>query len=76
LISFFFFGLKLQELIKFGVEGNEIVSLLQWVINTYPEILLELGIPYNEVGPILDESVVKGLQDRYLNVRDPRFLLL
>ncbi|XP_063225953.1 exocyst complex component 3 [Bacillus rossius redtenbacheri] len=60
----------LQELIQRGLEGNEFVSLLSWIMNTYsgPELMQhpELNIDTTAVGPLLSASVVEDLQGQYL----------
>ncbi|BFZ21283.1 hypothetical protein BsWGS_24322 [Bradybaena similaris] len=59
----------LQELIDQRLEGNEIVSLLQW-IGAYdsPELMRhpELSIDVKELGPLLENSSIVHLRNQYL----------
>lgn len=59
----------LQEMIDQKLEGNEIVSLLQW-IGTYdsPELMRhpELNIDVKELGPLLENSFIVHLRNQYL----------
>lgn len=65
--------LQLQELIQNGLEGNEYVSMLSWVLNTYSGQELmgnpELNIDKQKIGPLLSASVLSRLQDQYLKVK-------
>ena len=60
----------LKDIIANGLEGNEYVSLLAWIMNTYtgPELMQhpELNIDTNEIGPLLSREIVDDLQDQYL----------
>lgn len=55
-----------------GIEGNEIVSMLAWTTNTYggPDLMQhpELSFDTSRLGPLLSESTVSALQDKYLQV--------
>ncbi|CAG5114739.1 unnamed protein product, partial [Candidula unifasciata] len=59
----------LQELIDQKLEGNEIVSLLQW-IGAYdsPELMRhpELNIDVKELGPLLENNFIVHLRNQYL----------
>lgn len=61
---------NLEEIISNGLEGNEYVSIISWVTNTYAGIELmkhpELNIDISKVGPLLKPSVVDDLQSKYL----------
>ncbi|XP_050438329.1 exocyst complex component 3 [Adelges cooleyi] len=61
---------NLKEIISFGLEGNEYVSIISWVINTYTGIDLmrhpELNIDIRMIGPLLEPSAVNDLQSKYL----------
>ena len=54
------------EIIGSGLEGQEYVTVLSWVIQTYPgkELMadLSLGIPQSKVKPLLDADTVIRLQ--------------
>ena len=58
--------LQLVEIIGSGLEGQEYVTVLSWVIQTYPgkELMadLSLGIPQSKVKPLLDAETVIRLQ--------------
>jgi exocyst complex component 3 len=63
-----------------GLEGQEYVSLLSWIIQTYPgqELMRNpsLGIPAEKVKPLLDNKVIDDLQAQYLKVSEYRYLML
>ncbi|XP_066603462.1 exocyst complex component 3 [Prorops nasuta] len=60
----------LKDIIANGLEGNEYVSLLSWIMNTYtgPELMQhsELNININDVGPLLNSEIINDLQEKYL----------
>ncbi|XP_033230784.1 exocyst complex component 3 [Belonocnema kinseyi] len=60
----------LKDIITSGLEGNEYVSLLAWIMNTYtgPELMQhpELNIDTTEIGPLLSKEIVDDLQEKYL----------
>ncbi|XP_044742175.1 exocyst complex component 3 [Chrysoperla carnea] len=68
----------LQEIIQNGIEGNEYVSLLSWVLNTYPGDALmqhpELGIDLDELGPLLPVSLVNSLQTQTLKNMESNYI--
>ena len=55
-----------------GLEGQEYVTVLSWIIQTYPgkELMGDpsLGIPKSKVKPLLDEDTIVRLQEEYLDV--------
>jgi len=61
---------NLNDIISDGLEGNEYVTIISWVTNTYPgtELMLhpELNIDIGKVGPLLKSSIVFDLQSKYL----------
>lgn len=61
----------LEEIIQNGLEGNEYVSILSWIVNTYagPELMQhpELNIGIAAVGPLLDSNLINELQHQYLS---------
>lgn len=67
-----FFFLQLEELVQSGLEGNELVSMLAWTTNTYagPDLMqhTELNFDTTRLGPLLSETTVNVLRDKYLNV--------
>lgn len=60
----------LMDIIASGLEGNEYVSLLAWIMNTYtgPDLMKhsELNIDTSEIGPLLNKEMVDDLQEKYL----------
>ncbi|XP_061394203.1 exocyst complex component 3-like [Musca vetustissima] len=66
------------ENIASGLQGNEYVSLLSWVINTYPGYELmrhpELNVNIQQlVGPLLPPSHLRALEDEYLGNMQKNF---
>ncbi|XKL69459.1 hypothetical protein PGB90_007228 [Kerria lacca] len=61
----------LEEIISNGLEGNEYVSMLSWIKNTYfgPDLMKhpDLNIDISSVGPLLKPHVVNKLQQNYLD---------
>ena len=59
-------------MIQSGLEGNEYVSMLSWIMNTYTgEELMqhpELNIDTSTLGPLLNNDVIEKLQQQYLKV--------
>lgn len=68
----------LQELIQNGLEGNEYVSMLAWVLNTYygQELMghPELNIDRAKLGPLLSANVLEQLQMQYLKNMEKNYL--
>ena len=66
---------QMQELASEDLEASEIVSLLTWVLNTYPstemlgnvELALEPGSGCQRPGPLLSPVVVSELLDTYMS---------
>lgn len=65
-IACIFQSFQLVEIIGSGLEGQEYVTVLSWVIQTYPgkDLMadLSLGIPQSKVKPLLDAETVIRLQ--------------
>uniref|UniRef100_A0A2P2I4L7 Exocyst complex component 3-like n=1 Tax=Hirondellea gigas TaxID=1518452 RepID=A0A2P2I4L7_9CRUS len=64
----------LLETVESGLEDNEFVTLLSWVLNTYlgPQLMghPSLGLNVNALPPLLEQDVLDGLIKKYLsNVR-------
>lgn len=59
----------IQDMIGQQLEGNEFVTLLQW-LNSYdsPELMKHpsLNIDTKDLGPLLDNNMVEELQNQYL----------
>nr|CAD7396422.1 unnamed protein product [Timema cristinae] len=68
----------LQELIQNGLEGNEYVSVLSWIMNTYsgPDLMQhpELNIDTSVIGPLLSNEVVEELQSLYLKNMERNYM--
>ncbi|KAM0733533.1 Exocyst complex component 3 [Formica fusca] len=60
----------LKDIITNGLEGNEYVSLLAWIMNIYtgPELMQhpELNIDTSDIGPLLSPEMINDLQEKYL----------
>lgn len=60
----------LMDIIANGLEGNEYVSLLAWIMNTYTGTELmkhsELNIDTSDIGPLLNKEIIDDLQEKYL----------
>ena len=60
----------LKDIINEGLEGNEYVSLLSWIINTYSGAEMlghpELNINLTEIGSLLNTEIINELQEKYL----------
>ena len=56
-----------------GLEGNEYVTLLSWILNTYPGVELmnspEVNIDVSTLPPLLSDEIVQKLEDEYLKVK-------
>lgn len=67
----------MEEIATSGLEGNEYVTVLSWVMNTYPGIELmnhpDLKVDLSMVEPLIKPELLKDLEDKYLKVS---FLLL
>lgn len=61
----------IKDIISEGLEGNEYVSLLSWVMNTYKGSEMmghpDLDINLEEIGPLLNNDITNDLQDKYLS---------
>lgn len=68
----------LQELVQNGLEGNEYVSMLGWVMNVYfgAELMghAELGIDTGRLEPLLPAETVGRLQGQYLRNVEGNYL--
>lgn len=63
----------MQDIIRNGIQGNEYVSILSWILNTYesPELMghPDLKSSTENLGKLLPDDVLNKLQDEYLEVR-------
>lgn len=61
---------NLEDIISNGLKGNEYVTIISWVTNTYSGIELmkhpELNIDIDKIGPLLKSSIIFDLQSKYL----------
>ncbi|KAK7861654.1 hypothetical protein R5R35_006569 [Gryllus longicercus] len=68
----------LQDIIQNGLEGNEYVSMLAWITNTYPGAELmqhpELKVDVSVIGPLLPTELVEDLQQRYLKYMEGNYV--
>lgn len=64
---------KLEEIIQTGLEGNEYVSLLSWVMNVYPgpELMAhpDLQVDLSNMEPLINPESLKALENEYLKVQ-------
>ncbi|XP_014206015.1 exocyst complex component 3 [Copidosoma floridanum] len=60
----------LKDIINEGLEGNEYVSLLSWIINTYKSQDMmghpDLNLNINDLGNLLSDEIMSQLQEKYL----------
>lgn len=64
--------LQLEEIISGGLEGNEYVSLLSWVMNVYPGIELmshpDLKVDISGLPALIKDESLQALKNDYLKV--------
>lgn len=69
---------SLQDVINNGIEGNEYVTLLSWVLNTYPghELMgsTELNIDVSTLPPLLADETMHRLEDEYLQKMESNYM--
>lgn len=69
---------SLQGVVDSGLEGNEYVTLLSWVLNTYPGTELmgspELNIDVSTLPPLLSEESLQDLCDEYLQKMESNYM--
>lgn len=62
----------MQDIVQNGLEGNEYVTLLSWILNTYAGTELmgspEVAIDVSTLPPLLSDDIMQKLQDEYLQV--------
>ncbi|XP_019547157.2 exocyst complex component 3 [Aedes albopictus] len=67
----------LEELIQMGLEGNEFVTILSWIMNTYPgrELMQhpDLLIELSDVGPLVSNEVLKEMESAYLKTMERNY---
>ncbi|KAM3964126.1 exocyst complex component Sec6 [Aphomia sociella] len=69
---------SLQDIVQNGIEGNEYVTLLSWILNTYPGQELmgssELKIDVSTLPPLLNDETMQKLQDEYLQKMQSNYM--
>ncbi|XP_063362042.1 exocyst complex component 3 [Cydia amplana] len=69
---------SLQGVVDSGLEGNEYVTLLSWVLNTYPGTELmgspELNIDVSTLPPLLSEESLQDVCDEYLQKMESNYM--
>ncbi|KAJ0175599.1 hypothetical protein K1T71_008758 [Dendrolimus kikuchii] len=69
---------SLQEVVENGIEGNEYVTLLSWILNTYPgqELMgsAELNIDVSTLPPLLSNEIMQKLQAEYLQRMERNYM--
>ncbi|KAJ2942695.1 hypothetical protein O0L34_g2165 [Tuta absoluta] len=69
---------SLQDVVQNGLEGNEYVTLLSWVLNTYPGVELmgsaELNIDLSSLPPLLNEETMQKLEEEYLQKMQSNYM--
>lgn len=62
----------MEEIIQDGLEGNEYVTMLSWVMNSYPgpELMShpDLQVDLSSLEPLINERSLKELENEYLKV--------
>lgn len=68
----------LEGLAEGGLEGNEYVSLLSWVMNTYPSGELmghqDLDINLEELGPLMKPHYLAEMEKKYLQIMERNYV--
>lgn len=68
----------LEEIIINGLEGNEYVSMLSWIVNIYsgPELMQhpDLNIDIGTIGPLLNVGIINDLQQKYLKNMEGNYM--
>nr|CAI5864000.1 unnamed protein product [Callosobruchus analis] len=54
-------SVHLQEIIQNGLQGNEYITMLSWIMNTYPDL-----IDHSKLPPLLPQAVIDSLEQEYL----------
>lgn len=66
------------DVIETGLEGNEYVTLLSWIINTYPGTELmgsrELMIDVSVLPPLVSDDIMKKIEDEYLQKMQSNYM--
>ncbi|KAL4715479.1 hypothetical protein ACJJTC_009105 [Scirpophaga incertulas] len=69
---------SLHDVVQNGVEGNEYVTLLSWILNTYPgdELMgsLQLGIDVTILPPLLSDEMMQKLENEYLQKMESNYI--
>ncbi|CAG9578778.1 unnamed protein product [Danaus chrysippus] len=69
---------SLQDIVQNGLEGNEYVTLLSWILNTYAGTELmgspEVAIDVSTLPPLLSDDIMQKLQDEYLQKMEANYM--
>ncbi|XP_041985818.1 exocyst complex component 3 [Aricia agestis] len=69
---------SLQDVVNNGLEGNEYVTLLSWILNTYPgpELMSspEVNVDVSSLPPLLSKETMKKLEDEYLQKMESNYI--
>lgn len=69
--------MQIEELVANGLEGNEFVSMLSWIMKTYPGVELmshpDLQIDLSTLGPLMKPELLKAMENEYLKTIDRNF---
>ncbi|XP_034827059.1 exocyst complex component 3 [Maniola hyperantus] len=69
---------SLQEIVQTGLEGNEYVTLLSWILNTYPGPELmgspKVSVDVSTLPPLLTDEIMQKLQDEYLQKMESNYM--
>ncbi|XP_058059313.1 exocyst complex component 3 [Anopheles bellator] len=67
----------LEELIQTGLEGNEYVTILAWIMNTYPgrELMQhpDLLIDLSDCGPLVSKERLQEMETAYLRTMERNY---
>ncbi|XP_052739419.1 exocyst complex component 3 isoform X2 [Bicyclus anynana] len=69
---------SLQDIVQNGLEGNEYVTLLSWILNTYPGPELmgspKVNVDVSTLPPLLSDEMMQKLQDEYLQKMESNYM--
>ncbi|CAH0714352.1 unnamed protein product, partial [Brenthis ino] len=69
---------SLQDIVQNGLEGNEYVTLLSWILNTYSGVELmgspEVNVDVSTLPPLLSNEIMQKLQDEYLQKMESNYM--
>ncbi|CAG0887870.1 unnamed protein product [Cyprideis torosa] len=68
-------GRHLSVVISNEIVGNEHITLLEWILNAYPQILNQTDVHTADLGPLVDPTVIDKLKLDYVNFVQQNFSL-